>query len=102
MRRRFEAAIRQVGGVARLPGGTEFPASVQPLDTGGELLNEDGAGYLRNFRIYTVFSGVTAGIGDGDIIEYEGAGYFVRNIETVSFRGEGMFRQGILTRKEGL
>ena len=100
MKRRFENAIRQVGGFARLPGGAEFPVSIQPQRISGDGREKTGTGFQRDFTFYTICNGVTMGIKDGDTLEYQNTRYYVRNIETVGFRGEDIYMRGVLVREE--
>ncbi|MCL2033430.1 MAG: hypothetical protein FWG94_01730 [Oscillospiraceae bacterium] len=101
MRRRFEDAIRQVGGTARLPGGEDtFPVSIQPRSVSGDGKEKTGTGFTGDFTVYTVCNAVTMLIEGGDTLEYQNVRYYVRNIETVGFRGEDVYRRGVLTREE--
>ena len=101
MKRRFEDAIRQVGGAARLPGGEDtFPVSIQPRSVSGDGKEETGTGFSSDFTVYTVCNDATMRIEAGDTLEYRNARYYVRNIETVGFRGEDIYRRGALTREE--
>lgn len=98
---RFENAIRQAGGFARLPGGGEFAASVQAERIDGQNRVETGAGHIYTFSLYTSCDGDASLLREGSVIEYRGERYIVQYIEDACLGGEPVYRRGTVIREQG-
>lgn len=97
MKRRVDAAVRKVGGIARIPeNGMTFPASIQPARDEGDGHTEIGTGRLCLFTIYTACDDTTQSLREGSRIEYRGEHYVVRSMETYCLEDKPVFRRGVI------
>lgn len=96
---RIENAIRDAGGLVRIPGenGKDFAASIQPLRQDGDNHTEIGMGGLSRYKIYAECCDAANSLKTGSMLEFNGKAYVVDSISTHCFRGRPVFRQGILT-----
>lgn len=99
--RRFANAIRRVGGEAALThpeGGLResFPASIQPEYTGGEEAFAAGIGAVQRYRLYAPCGTAADRLRPGDVVEFRGVRYSVRQIETPCFSGRPAYHRAAL------
>lgn len=95
----FQNAIRRVGDTARLPGGGEFFASVQPDFTQDMEHMETGAGFPHRYTMYAAINAASAGLQTGGSFFYRDEQYYIDLIETVCLGGQPVYRQGKLRRE---
>ncbi len=102
MNSQFKRAIRQIGCIARLPNADNatFAASIQPLNLSGDGHSEIGLGKFSRYTFYAEVCGATAALAIGDTIEFDNRSYLIESIENQSFRGQTVYRQGVLILKQ--